>query len=386
MILSRSTSLFTATLGTLGAFAFAACSSSAPNRSISGTGKTDGATTEVVDEEGEGGTPGGCTPNAGNFDFPGDNCDNDDDGNVDNPPSCDDALDIDGDADEFAKALGLCHSSSSDTEWGVASARYTSGYKATSAPEDFQHGILSKFGAVLTPTEGASLGVLSTGYAREYNDSKGKSAVFKGFNGQLFGAAGDLPAGYPKAAAGCEISTKFNNVAVTSLEIRVPNNAKGFSFDFNFFSSEWPEYVCTEFNDGFLAVLESEAFNGGSPENISFDAQGNPVSVNNGFFDRCTPNTKTCGDGKETLSACSGGEDELKGTGYYNKGSYCDTSSTGGGATGWLTTSAPVKPGETIKLKFMIWNTGDTNYQSSVLLDNFRWEVGETVVGTDRPN
>ncbi len=43
------------------------------------------------------------------------------------------------------------------------------------------------------------------------------------------------------------------------------------------------------------------------------------------------------------------------------------------GGTAWLTTEAPVVPGETIVLDFLIWDTGDSELDSLVLLDNFRW-------------
>ena len=73
----------------------------------------------------------------------------------------------------------------------------------------------------------------------------------------------------------------------------------GIDGDRHFFTSEWPAFVCTDYNDSFIAYLSSKAFNGGKPDNISFDAQKNPVSVNNGFFDRCTPNTIIgCADGQ----------------------------------------------------------------------------------------
>ena len=116
--------------------------------------------------------------------------------------------------------------------------------------------------------------------------------------------------------------------------------------------------------------------------------------MNNGFFDRCTPNTITgcLGDSFDTsaitaTAACPGGDSELQGTGFYNLGNYqsaqgLDTAfmprldgqgafqvpsachsraamSTGGGATGWLTSSAPVTPGETITIQFIVWDTGD---------------------------
>jgi hypothetical protein len=123
----------------------------------------------------------------------------------------------------------------------------------------------------------------------------------------------------------------------------------------------------------------------GGDLNISFDAMNNPVSVNNGFFDRCTPNTQTgCMGGPGGTASCAGGPGELQGTGFYNLGSYCGNQSTGGGATGWLTTKAPVKGGEVITLQFIIWDTGDQNWDSSVLVDNLTWYGTPQMTGTGR--
>jgi len=119
---------------------------------------------------------------------------------------------------------------------------------------------------------------------------------------------------------------------------------------------------------------------------MSFDMNNNPVSVNNGFFDRCTPNTQTgCSGTHLKTASCPGGTAELAGTGFDAPGMYCATNSSGGGATGWLTSQAPIMPGETFTIEFMIWDTGDESYDSSVLLDNFQWIAGDTTAGTTRP-
>jgi len=44
-----------------------------------------------------------------------------------------------------------------------------------------------------------------------------------------------------------------------------------------------------------------------------------------------------------------------------------------GGGTAWLINEAPVVPGETIDLEFIIADAGDSNVDSTVLLDYFRW-------------
>lgn len=339
--------------------------------------------------DGGGGSGTACVPNSANYDVPGNNCDDDDDGTVDNPPTCDGSLG--GTAEDFAKALGIC-TKASEAGYGLVSATFTRGHGVTDAPKNDQHGILSKFGDVLEPREGKSLGVLSTGYAREYDGDDG--APFGGVtefggNGKDWKTDGQLPNGFPKAASGCtQDSDVYDTIAVV-LELKAPPNAAGVKFDFNFLSGEWPAYICSPYNDGFIAYLAAQGFNGGSADNMSFDKDGNPVSVNNGFFDRCTPGVDTgCApDAKPGTSVCSGGPAELAGTGFGVIDRWCggNDKSTSGGGTGWLTSTAPVNAGETFKLEFIIWDTGDGYLDSSVLLDNFSWVAGAVQAGTDRP-
>ncbi len=229
--------------------------------------------------------------------------------------------------------------------------------------------------------------MLSSGFAREKDECQTTGEFQGGCSMQKLAAPGMAPPGFPKSATGCVVSMGVNDVSVLHLEIKVPNNAKGLSFDFNFFSGEWPEFVCTQFNDAFIAYLKSTAFNGGVPDNISFDAKQNPVSVNNGFFDRCSPTPAKVGClGMPTTHACAGGDAELRGTGFYAPYTHCPMQmDSGGGATGWLTTSAPVAPGEIITLDLMIWDTGDSIYDSSILLDNFTWLPGPTTTVTVPP-
>jgi hypothetical protein len=53
---------------------------------------------------------------------------------------------------------------------------------------------------------------------------------------------------------------------------------------------------------------------------------------------------------------------ELAGTGFESNA-----------ATSWLTTKAPVPPGSIIKLRFGAYDSGDGIFDSTVLIDNFRW-------------
>ncbi len=392
----RSVSLgFATSLATV--LAVAACSSPA---NLSGFQQEEGV--NGTDPSGSGGfggddpadpttTTAACNPDPSQAEIAGDKCDNDKDGQVDNKVTCD-AASTGSTAEDFAKAMGLCESASA-RGFGLVSAAFTRGYQRSDAPMAQQHSALAKFGNVLKPREGARLGVLSTGFAQEYDGAAGTpfggDASGKDWYGTRPGVGnGTAPPGFPKAAAGCAQAMDVNDLVDLHLTIKAPRNATGFKFDFNFHSSEWPAYICSRFNDGFVAYLSAKGFNGGVADNMSFDAKKNPVSVNNGFFDRCTPNAQIgCRGGSPGTSTCPGGADELAGTGFGVTGNYCGGGqSVAGGATGWLSSQAALTPGETFTLDLMIWDTGDGDLDSSVLLDNFQWIGGaEVVTSTGRP-
>ena len=140
-------------------------------------------------------------------------------------------------------------------------------------------------------------------------------------------------------------------------------NAQSFSFQFHFFSAEYPEYVCTRYNDEFLVVVQSSKTYT-QPTNISFDGKMNPITVNSGFFIVCTNGTTP-----QTMN-CTHPVSEIAGTGFE------DDDGAGqpiGGSTGWLSTTAPIAPGEDVTLRFVIFDEGDGVYDSSALIDNFKW-------------
>ena len=326
--------------------------------------------------------PPACQPDPGNFDIPGNGCDDDGDGVVDNATPCDTTLAQDGPAEDMARALGICQAATS-TKWGLVSATYTNGFDATTTPDPMQHGILPKFGSVIVPREGSSLGVLSSGWAREYDGCNTANAPFQGGCVMGGGTAGVAPPGYPKQM-GCQPSTQVFDASTLVLKIKVPNNARGFSYDFAFFSGEWPEWVCSTFVDTFAAWLESSAFAGNAGDlNISYGTSG-PITTSSNFFQACSPANATVGcSGSVTgTNACSLGDGILAGTGFSDPGSNCTQNDSGGGSTGWLTSTAPVAPGETITVQLMIWDTGDSNYDSSVLLDDWKWSAAAETVGT----
>ena len=130
-------------------------------------------------------------------------------------------------------------------------------------------------------------------------------------------------------------------------------------------SSEYPEFVGTQYNDKFLAILSSKAFNG----NISFDKHAQPITVNAGFFDVCK-STQICNGSKTNV--CTQPIAGIDKTGYEQDDG---TGEPVGGGTGWLTTTSPVVPGEIATLKFVLFDEGDHQYDTAVIIDNFQWQL-----------
>ncbi len=153
----------------------------------------------------------------------------------------------------------------------------------------------------------------------------------------------------------CPLGSGANDAAVLKVRLKVPSNARGFSFEYRFFSSEYRQYQCTSFNDRFLVLLDSRAEGLPSDKNIARSTQaGSPVSVTSDLITTC--------DAKGCMT-CPEGTYALSGTGMEGEG----------GATRWRNVSAPVVPGETITLHFMIFDVTDAHLDSNVLLDRFAW-------------
>jgi hypothetical protein len=206
----------------------------------------------------------------------------------------------------------------------------------------------------------------------------GSSNRLRPMEGQRFLALGSGPIGNPNPSSGGQFSDRTHRDPMPAflgarraksdgrpvydrhqivIELLAPKDANSFSFDFNFFSAEYPAYVNKNYNDTFYAILEASSTNQGKPTNISFDADGRSIEVDNNYFQRPfhpIPNW---------------------GTGFDHHGS-----------TGWLRTSWPIKGGEKFKLTFSIHDEGDGIFDSVVLLDNFKWHDYQAVGNTDPLN
>ena len=74
-------------------------------------------------------------------------------------------------------------------------------------------------------------------------------------------------------------------------------------------------------------------------------------------------------DNTAKYTGCKDSPDTIIGSGFG------PDSGASHGATRWLTVTAPVTPGEQIILRLTVWDEGDGILDSTVLLDNFKWDI-----------
>jgi hypothetical protein len=266
---------------------------------------------------------------------------------------CDDGLTLNATSPfDAAKAIGLCKKTSAQsTAWGVIDAKWAKpdGTPITSTDA---WGLLPKLGTNLPP-QGKAMLALSTGTARGPNDP-GYQAPSNGYDR---GYTHAVPSGAPTAkssvcAAGDPAPGAAHDGVALVLRIRVPAAAKSMSFTHQFFTADTGEYVCSQYNDVFVAMMEPKP--AGTDGNIVFDGLGDPVGINSiSLLRACTPGTH-----KSLVFTCPLGTASLAGTGFEDKA-----------ATGWLRTTVPVTGGSEITLKLAIWDSGDGILDSTVLVD-----------------
>jgi hypothetical protein len=303
---------------------------------------------------------------------------------------------------KLVKAMDLCVFTQEapplpQKTWGVILSKITlADGSEVVAPKNIQLGVLPDFGPNVKPQYGETFAAISTGTARREGDpgyvhpQNGPQANQIG----NYNAATQCPAppdyvaanggALPSPCGNCmgpNCTVAYDSVALR-IRIRPPTNAKSFSYRFNFFSAEYPEFLCQDYNDFFVALLYGDSAPEIPPDkNIAFDAMLNPVSVNNAFFDVCFPAVGS------PPGSCSGGTLQLIGNGM---GGW-NGSITDGGATGWLQNDVPlalkqnpnnpndpkdlIPTADPIELQLTIWDAGDHNVDSIVLLDRFRWNL-----------
>jgi hypothetical protein len=334
--------------------------------------------------------------NPGAFEYIGNGVDDDCDSSTPEvTPDCSgQPLDTPTSSIELAKAMDLCQFTTENPplpqkKWGIISTSLVQADGTATAPKDLQVGVLADYGQYVMPKKNATMAAISSGTARAVGDpgyvhpQNGSLAnQFGNYNAAtevgvppawLAANGGALPP--PATCPACvgPTCTKAYDSVNLKLRIRVPTNALSFSYNFKFYTAEYPEFVCQQFNDFFVTLLTSNEPSIPADKNIAFDGLGNAVSVNNGFLDVCFPGPAA------PPGSCPWGTVELLDNGM---GGWGTNEVDDGGATIWLTNDSPVIPGEVIDIEFITWDAGDHNVDSLVLLDNFRFKIVPSQVGT----
>ena len=221
-----------------------------------------------------------------------------------------------------------------DLPAGTSTATTTSG-------DPSQIAVLGNLG-IITPRAGADFVLLSSGVAGTNAPEPG--TAFGNFGGSL-----------------------GNDTATVSLTLTVPPLATTLSFDFRFFSAEYPDFILAGFNDTFSALLTTST----GSQQLAFDRAGRPINVDSvSFFPAFT--SIAGGTGFDIFAPDPAG---------------VNTSFPGGvpdaGLTDWLSASGVVTPGSTVTIEFGIADIGDYILDSAVLVDNVQFSNLEILDGGD---
>jgi hypothetical protein len=132
-----------------------------------------------------------------------------------------------------------------------------------------------------------------------------------------------------------------NDLLWFQFEVVVPGGTHGFSFDFVYFSAEFPEWVNTTFNDIFVVWSNSETYTG----------------------NLCFVNDQPCTVTALWPADFASPAPELDGTGFEQSA-----------ATNWYEAKASAEPGEVLQLTWAVFDMGDTAWDTAVILDNWHWD------------
>lgn len=155
----------------------------------------------------------------------------------------------------------------------------------------------------------------------------------------------------------------IQNAAV--LEFDFVPNGDSISFRYVFGSEEYPEFVCSQFNDAFGFFLSGPGINGPFTDNavnLALIPGGNtPVAIN-------TVNSGTPG-GAYPASTCAAADPNWQANSIYYVDNAASTSIVYDGLTVVLTARAVVQCGETYHIKLAIADASDGSFDSGVFLE-----------------
>ncbi len=296
------------------------------------------------------------------------------DADTDEPPeTCDSTLQL-GSTDPLdgARAIDLCRQSQGADDWGIVSVAWTRADGTAVPSPSFTVGLSDAFGTNILPQLGSRMLVLSTGHARDADDDPDPC----GADSCTLLGEGVSPGGFPQVFGSCATGTTIHDDIALEVTLRVPSNAFGFSLRHAFASFEFPEFVCTQYNDQFVALMSpapANAVNG----NVAFDSSTTPPSVLFEIFDHCDPTQA----GQYACNCpidcpmppdpyCAAGTTLLDGTGFNSWGA----AGFGSGSTGWLETTVAVNPDDPFTLRLTVFDVGDVNVDSTAWVDAFQWQ------------
>lgn len=134
---------------------------------------------------------------------------------------------------------------------------------------------------------------------------------------------------------------------VLRLVLRAPRRANCLSFVFRFLSEEYDEFVDTEFNDAFLAEMRRSTW-------------------------RSDPGEPTVHARRNFLKDRRGSAITVSGTGEFTVAQSRASGTTYDGATRTLRATRRVRPGRRHRLFLSLFDQGDHQYDSTVVIDRLR--------------
>ncbi|HRI11250.1 MAG TPA: hypothetical protein PKW35_25705, partial [Nannocystaceae bacterium] len=140
-----------------------------------------------------------------------------------------------------------------------------------------------------------------------------------------------------------------HDVFYVQFNLTTPKGTYGYVVDFAYFSSEYPVYVNTQYNDMAIIWQVAENYTG----NVTFITDNNnnprPLSV-----------TALAQNG---LMKYTGNAPQLTNTGF-----------VGNAGTGWVSVKGPAKPEETFTLAYSVFDKADGVLDTLLLVDNWQWD------------
>ena len=321
---------------------------------------------------------------------------------------CDGALDSrPGSSLDYAKAIGLCRTTTEgERTWGVLSAEIVHANGVGGVTPN-RHSIRPVFGTI-PPQEGARVAVFGSGVASDAvqsNPSLGDGAPGSEVDLSTCDAGGCITDWFSSNRPGVKAAFKLpsspmcggesdqkkaNDSVMLRLRIRAPTNAQSFRLKTRFFSEEYPEFVCSSFNDQMILLIDTPGASVGNPPDknlMTYATDGGswPVGINlaagTPLFQTCQSKASApmCWDTSVNVNSCGQGPGELANTQYSAGGAM---GCVRGGGTIWMGTRGNVKPGQIFELRAAVWDVGDHALDSLVLIDDFEWSVDVVEPGT----